>query len=70
MKLGKGTFGDVYRCYCLKNDKFFAVKKIFVSYENQKYYKEKILEEFNIAKEFDHPNIGIVIFHKSNLRLI
>ena len=56
--MGKGTFGDVYRCFCLANQKFFAVKKIFVSYQDQKHYKNKIYEEFNIAKDFNHENIG------------
>ena len=34
------------------------MKKIFVSYQDQKYYNDKINEEFNIAKEFNHENIG------------
>jgi hypothetical protein len=42
----------------LSNQRFFAVKKIFVSYEDQKHYKTKIFEEFNIAKKFNHENIG------------
>lgn len=58
VRLGKGTFGDVYRCFCLSNQRFFAVKKIFVSYQNQKHYQKKIQEEFDIAKDFNHENIG------------
>jgi serine/threonine protein kinase len=62
VRLGKGSFGDVYRCFCLVNQRFFAVKKIFVSYQDQKQYKKKIFEEFNIAKKFNHENIGKTLY--------
>ena len=58
VKLGRGTFGEVYRCYCYRNQRNFAVKKIFVSSQDQKQYEDKIYCEFNIAKKFNHTNIG------------
>lgn len=59
VNLGKGTFGEVCRCHCKLNHTLFAVKKVFVKIQDEKEYEEKIKNEFDIAKEFKHPNIGI-----------
>jgi serine/threonine protein kinase len=45
----------------------FASKKIFVNKIDSEYKNKKIIDEFNIAKDCRHPNIGSFIFLNNNL---
>lgn len=57
-RLGRGTFGDVFRFFCNKNQRYLVVKKIFVKKDDQQFMKIKIKQEFDIAHSMNHPNIG------------
>ena len=53
--IGEGTFGEVYLIKSQKTQLEFALKK--VQLKNTKLKIKRILEEVNILKELDHPNI-------------
>ena len=53
--LGEGSFGEVYLIKSQKTQLEFALKKIQI--KNTKYDIKRIMEEVNILKELDHPNI-------------
>ena len=57
-KLGRGSFGDVFKIYCKNNKNFFALKKIYINKENKKIMDLKIEQEFKIANTMDYKNIG------------
>lgn len=48
----------MYLSYCLNNQMIFASKKIFVNKIEEEYINRKIEEEFSLARECLHPNIG------------
>ena len=53
--IGEGSFGEVYLIKSQKTQLEFALKKIQL--KNNKLKIERIMEEVNILKELDHPNI-------------
>ena len=53
--IGEGAFGEVYLIKSQKTQLEFALKKIQI--KNTKYDIKRIMEEVNILKELDHPNI-------------
>ena len=53
-KVGKGTFGTVYKAFELSTGRIVAVKKIKL-HKNQN--KNSILKEIELLKNIDHPNI-------------
>ena len=53
--IGEGAFGEVYLIKSQKTQLEFALKK--VQLKNTKLKIKRILEEVNILKELDHPNI-------------
>ena len=53
--IGEGSFGEVYLIKSQKTQLEFALKKIPL--KNTKLKIKRILEEVNILKELDHPNI-------------
>ena len=53
--IGEGSFGEVYLIKSQKTQLEFALKKIKL--KNNKLKIERIMEEVNILKKLDHPNI-------------
>ena len=53
--IGEGSFSEVYLIRSQKTQREYALKKIQIKKSNLKI--DKILQEVNILKELDHPNI-------------
>lgn len=50
-----GSFGEVYKGYQKSNNKKIAIKKI--NYEKNEEIIKTIIQEINILKSLDHPNL-------------
>ena len=54
-QIGRGTFGKVYRVYCKKTDKYYAMKCIRKDVVLKHNAKENILTEQFILFQVNHP---------------
>jgi calcium-dependent protein kinase len=57
--IGKGTFGEVYLTSNINNSQIYATKRIEISKDENQYKttSKYLLNEIEIMKELDHPNI-------------
>ena len=55
-KIGKGTYGVVYKVKHKKSGKYFAIKKIIDAFQNLIDAK-RTYRELNYLFQLDHPNI-------------
>ena len=55
-KIGKGTYGEVYKVLDLKYNKIVALKKVFIQNEDEG-IPSTVLREISLIKGIDHPNI-------------
>ncbi len=57
-ELGKGAYGNVYRCYLKSNkDHVVAIKLIDLQSKKAKNKYSRFLREIQVIKNLDHPNI-------------
>ena len=54
--LGEGGFGEVYQCTHIQSGEERAVK-VITKHEDNDEENEKLIAEFDIVKDLDHPNI-------------
>ena len=55
--IGKGTFGEVYLTSNINNSKIYATKRIEFKKTANKESKKYLINEIEIMKELDHPNL-------------
>jgi serine/threonine protein kinase len=58
--LGKGGFGEVYKCYDLENNQYVALKVNNFRQGDQaqmEYFFKHVQREADIMKKLNHPNI-------------
>ena len=55
--LGKGAFGEVYLTQKANSNKLFATKKIERTIADRPKFQKYLINEINILKSLDHPNI-------------
>lgn len=55
-RIGKGSYGFVYKAFDKKSNKFFALKKIYDAFRDEK-DAQKTYREIFLLKQLDHPNI-------------
>ena len=56
-KIGKGTYGAVYKAIDLQNNKLVAMKKMFLNIDDEEGIPSIVLREIQLMKAFNHPNI-------------
>ncbi|MES1902776.1 MAG: hypothetical protein MHPSP_001898, partial [Paramarteilia canceri] len=63
-KIGKGTYGTVFKAKYLINGETCAVKTLEINDENE---IDDILNEIKLLKEFNHPNlISLTALYRDN----
>lgn len=55
-KMGSGAYGHVWKIRHKASGKMFALKKIFLAFQN-KIDAKRTFREISILKKLDHPNI-------------
>lgn len=56
--IGKGTFGEVFKCQKIVDLKEYAVKRVYFKVKNEKSLREHpIFREINVHQEINHKNI-------------
>lgn len=55
-KIGKGTYGEVFKAYDAKFDQVIALKKMFIQNEEEG-IPSTVLREISLLKGMKHPNI-------------
>jgi calcium-dependent protein kinase len=55
--LGRGGYGEVFRCWHLESGQERAVKVIYKDPQHTPMDSTKVMKEFQILKECDHPNL-------------
>ena len=59
--LGKGGFGEVYKCYDLEENKIMALKRVYFKdiHESEKEeFFARVMRQATIQKGLEHPNIA------------